>query len=324
MTSLHYSYTRIASESVIRLAQDHYSLDGDLDCHFYVAGLHDNYILTSNFEQYIFRVYRNTWRSEIEIQFELELVKFLNGKNASVTRLVPTINNKSCFRLETSEGERFFALFRYAEGNAPGKDLTAEESNLLGTVVAQMHLHADKFVPSVQGQELDFSYLVDRSLGLIKPFLDDCDYDFLCELREEIYPKLSGLDRSGSKYGICAGDINANNFHINFDDRITLFDFDQCGYGYRSFEIAKLFSSLYKHKKASDIRASFLEGYQQIRRLDEDELAAIPLFEIVAVIWVMAINAENAEYIGYKHLQSEYWDQKIVVLRELCLHIENT
>jgi Ser/Thr protein kinase RdoA (MazF antagonist) len=44
---------------------------------------------------------------------------------------------------------------------------------------------------------------------------------------------------------------------------------------------------------------AFVKGYQQRRQLSRAECEAIPYFELVAVIWVMAIHAKNVNRIGY-------------------------
>ena len=71
------------------------------------------------------------------------------------------------------------------------------------------------------------------------------------------------------------------------------------------------------HKNKNELARKFLYGYQKVRQLNIDELNAIPYFEMVAVIWVMAINAKNEDLIGYKWLESAFWDRKIAVLKEL-------
>ncbi|WP_455200300.1 phosphotransferase, partial [Kaarinaea lacus] len=118
-------------------------------------------------------------------------------------------------------------------------------------------------------------------------------------------------------FGICIGDVNPTNFHINDREAITLFDFDQCGYGYRAFEIGKFMSAIHAVKTKQDISNAFIEGYQQVRQLSDAEMTTIPYYEVISVIWVMAIHAYNVDRIGYKYLEKPFWDRKLGVLREL-------
>ncbi|NRB41656.1 MAG: hypothetical protein HRU20_24830 [Pseudomonadales bacterium] len=64
---------------------------------------------------------------------------------------------------------------------------------------------------------------------------------------------------------------------------------------------------------------ALIDGYQQVRQLTEEELLAIPYFEVIAVIWVMAIHVYNADRIGHKSLEKRYWDQRLAILNELEL-----
>ena len=124
------------------------------------------------------------------------------------------------------------------------------------------------------------------------------------------------LDKALGVYGLCIGDVNPTNFHID-NNKITVFDFDQCGYGYRAFEIGKFFSSIRSHNKKFEIQEAFLKGYQSIRPLNQIEQEAIPIFEIISVIWVMAIQVANADRIGFKYLEKSYWDRRLGDLKQL-------
>lgn len=62
---------------------------------------------------------------------------------------------------------------------------------------------------------------------------------------------------------------------------------------------------------------AFIEGYQQLRPISDAERSVIPYFEMLSVIWVMAINAKNVNRIGHKFLDKPFWDRKLAVLKEL-------
>ena len=124
------------------------------------------------------------------------------------------------------------------------------------------------------------------------------------------------LDNAQGVYGLCIGDVSPTNFHID-NNKITVFDFDQCGYGYRAFEIGKFFSSVRNHNEKQEITGGFLKGYQSIRSLNQLEKEAIPLFEIISVIWVMSIQVANVDRIGYKYLEKPAWDKRLSDLKNL-------
>lgn len=66
-----YTYSQLSSESVGLMVSSHYGFDRESTCKFYVLGLHDNYLIESKGEKFILRIYRNNWRSEAEVKFEI-------------------------------------------------------------------------------------------------------------------------------------------------------------------------------------------------------------------------------------------------------------
>ena len=312
-----YIYSQLSAATVGNLVAANYELRSPVHCKFYVLGLHDNYLIECEDRKYIFRVYRNDWRTPEEVLFELELLFYLNDRSSPVAGPVSTITHELALRIASPEGERMAALFPYAEGYAPADAMTVDECTLLGRAVAKVHDIAENFETTHTRHALDVAYLVDESIAAIEPFIDCGDLAFLGECQKELHIFLPGLPKEAGIYGICTGDINARNFHIDHNKNITLFDFDQCGYGYRAFEIGKFSASIHSHKLKHALVGAFMEGYQQVRPISEAEHNVIPYFEMASVIWVMAIHAKNANRIGHKFLDKPFWNKKLAVLREL-------
>jgi len=312
-----YTYSKLSAKSVSQLVGSNYTLRGLIQSKFYVLGLHDNYLVESESGKYILRIYRNDWRSQEEALFELKLLSYLQDQNAPVAGPVRTKSSELMFRIASPEGDRYAALFNYAEGHAPSDAISMSECESLGRAVALVHKKTESFESVYKRPVLDLAYLLDESISAIEPFIDFQGLSVLSELQIILNRLLPGLPKEPGFYGICIGDVNPRNFHVRGDNHITIFDFDQCGYGFRAFEIGKFSSSLHNNKLKLDLVNSFMEGYQQVRRLTAEELATIPYFEIVAIIWVMAIHANNADRIGYKLLERPFWDRQIAILKEL-------
>jgi len=323
MEQLKYTYSQLSSHSVGHLAALQYDFPKIIGCKFYVLGLHDNYLIEGERESYILRIYRNDWRSEQEVQFELDLLAFLGTKNVLVATPLPTKTGGLSFFIDSPEGRRIAALFHYADGCAPGNEITIKQSTLLGKAVANVHQITDTYKTSLSRQVLDVPYLLDESVIAIIPFLDVEARIYINTLQNKLKDAMPSLPHKTGVYGICIGDVNPTNFHISDRKGITLFDFDQCGYGYRAFEIGKFISSIHYAKKKYDISNAFIEGYQQVRQLTDEELLAIPYCELLSAIWVMAIHVYNADRIGHKYLEKPFWDRKLAILKELDKLIPN-
>jgi len=321
MEKLEYTYSQLSASSVSQWIILQYDFPKRIDCKFYVLGLHDNYLIESDDKKYILRIYRNDWRSKQEIKFELELLAFLSASSAPVAAPLMTTSDRLSFTIDCPEGKRVSALFHYADGYAPGKDITAEQSDLLGRAVAKVHQITDAFETDLSKQVLDIPYLLDDSIAAIEPYLSLESRHYLNDLKNRLKTALFSLPKEVGMYGLCIGDVNPTNFHINSKKDITLFDFDQCGYGDRSFEIGKFISSIRDATKKDKISRAFIDGYQTVRELSDEELAAIPYYEIVSVIWVMAIHAYNVDRIGYKYFEKPFWDRRLAILRKLDKHM---
>jgi len=98
----------------------------------------------------------------------------------------------------------------------------------------------------------------------------------------------------------------------------ALFDFNQCGYSWRAFDIAKFVHTVYRWELDVSIRESFIQGYQKIRQLSQAEVNAIPVFTIAARIWVMGIAcAVVEEVLPYSEFTDEWFNARIVLLSKL-------
>jgi Ser/Thr protein kinase RdoA (MazF antagonist) len=78
-------------------------------------------------------------------------------------------------------------------------------------------------------------------------------------------------------------DVNSTIFHVNEKGEISVFDFEQCGYDYKAFDVGKYLSSIHPLPQKPELNA-FIGACQDIRRQSEAVLGAIPYFEIVARI----------------------------------------
>ena len=315
--SLKFIYSQLSSESLIPLIRAHYPGITPLSCKFYARGLHDNYLIESDTEKYILRIYRSDWRSTDEILFELQLLIFLRKQRSRVSSPNQTSVGKSGFLIDFQEGKRMAVLFDYADGHSPEKETLTKTSSLLGRAVASVHLASTDFVAELARPVLDTPYLLDHSIVRIESYLDSVQMHYVTTLQKKIHAGMPAIAHENGAFGICTGDINFRNFHINDTNEITLFDFDQCGYGYRAFELGKFMSSMYPLEEKNSCMEEFLRGYQSIRTLSEAELRAIPYFEIVSIIWVLTIYVDNADRIGHILLNKAFWRRRIDMLKEL-------
>ena len=309
-----------SGEALIATVLPNYPISKPQTCLLYKRGLNDTYLVETQSERYILRVYRKGWRTKEEIDFELELLEFLHNKNLPVAY---PIKREDGFTTEIAapEGKRYAAIFSYAPGTVNQK-LNLEQSQRLGQVLAIIHQNLDNFSSSFSRPHLNNEYLLDWAMGKIAPLYlhRRSDLEDIHIQTEEIKTQLEALKlpTSTPEYGICVGDVHAGNAHFDEENQPTLFDFDQCGYGWRAFDIAKFMHIAITWKIDVKVRNSFLEGYQAIRQLNVAELASIPIFIKAAHIWVMGIGTSAVgDVIPYSSFTDDWLDQKLAILNSL-------
>lgn len=315
-------YSLLAPEALISLVLPYYELGKVKSCQFWHRGLSDIYLVNIQEFYYILRVSHHHWRSESEITFELELLDFLHRRQIPVTHPLKTRQGKLFFAIDAPEGKRYAALFPYAPGAVALGDLNLTQSRLLGETLARLHLAAQDFTCTAQRQPLDLDYLLDDSLAAIAPFLADRRTELaeLLATAEQIKQKLQQLPIAVPAWGICWGDPHSGNVHFTPDNCLTLFDFDQCGYGWRSFDIAKFGQVSLQTGLSCRVRSAFVEGYQGIAKLSSREIDCLPALTQAAHIWAWAISINTAQHYNYSRLDGHYFRQRLEQLKCLKSH----
>ncbi len=172
---------------------------------------------------------------------------------------------------------------------------------------------------------MNSEYLLDSSLNALAPLYKQRrnDIEYLYKQAESLKNKLTllSLPKFAPFYGMCIGDIHSGNTYFAQLNQPTLFDFDQCGYGWRAFDIGNINTSITWKIDSKVIRA-FLDGYQSVHNLSNIELVAIPLFTKVAHIWVMGISASIVgDVLPYGWFTDDWLDNKLKIFERLEIDI---
>jgi len=279
-----------------------YHFNGLPLCEFSYRGMNDSYLVKDLSSQYIFKIYRHTWRNLVDVESEIELLQYLKANGASVSFPIADKQGNAIQTICAPEGERYAVLFSYAEGSSLMADMTREQSLIAGRELAKIHVLTKNRQLKNQRSQLDLSALLDSSFFMIEPFIDDKNHD-LTNLREVILKlkgKFASVALNELDYGICHGDFHPANYHISECNEITIYDFDSCCVSYFAYDIATFYYWIVRfYKNAKKIMASFLRGYQEIRKLSEPESALLPYFGAASFIWMIAIQCSNSEIFSY-------------------------
>ena len=313
------SYSTLACDALISQVLPQYPIEAVRGCQFWHRGLSDIYIIETALTSYILRVSHHHWRSRSETHFELELLDYLWKQDIPVAHALRTKDHQLSVEINAPEGTRYAALFTYAPGQVPIGDVNFDQSYTLGTTVARVHQASEQFCTDHDRSPLTLEYLLDRSVEAIAPFLQGRpeDLGFLQTSANQIRSQLADFPKTLPLWSVCWGDPHSGNAHFTPEGDVTLFDFDQCGYGWRIFDIAKFLQVSLQAGLGRRSRDAFLDGYQGVSPLTDWEKYALPAFTQVAQIWAWAIALGTAQMYDYSRLDRSFFSRRLQQLKRL-------
>ena len=273
-----------------------YSLVRYSKCEIIRLGINHTYLINVGKEKLILRVYVKEWRSQQEIQAELELLLFLKENNISVSYPIPDKNGKYIQPINAIEGERHAVLFSFAEGETI-RNPSEEIYFSLGEMMAKIHqVTIHKTIPRK-------TYNAQTLVG----WADQTLQDFFSEPSEElnyvdralkiISKKFNEVDSIFLRQGVVHLDIWSDNFKIKNSRDITLFDFDNCGNGWLFLDLAYTIMIMFKDEPDKEIFKKKLErfynGYGSITSITDQEKELIPYGGLAIWLYYSGIHAQR-------------------------------
>ena len=312
-------YSTLSPQALIDGVISQYELGTISRCLFWNRGLSDIYLIETPRASYILKVSHHHWRTKAEIQFELEFLDFLHQQGIPVANPLKTTTGDLFVTVRAVEGDRYAALFPFAPGEVPQGDLNLDQSEIMGETLGRIHNSALEFENTATRSDLDLKYLLDDSLEVIRPYLRnrDRDLEYLEKEIAKIKQQLTCLEQTSPFWSVCWGDPHSGNVHFTQDNQITLFDFDQCGYGWRVFDIAKFLQVSLNAGIKRQVRDAFLAGYQKVQQLTESELASLQALTQMAHIWAWAIGIDAAAIHNWSRLDDFYIKRQLHQLKRL-------
>lgn len=312
-------YSTLSPQAVVSRVLSCYDIPEINACQFWHRGLSDVYLIETAKQPYILKVSHCHWRCKSEIQFELDLLSYLHQRQLPIAYPLPTKSGQLFLELDAPEGKRYASLFIYAPGSIPLGDLNLAQASKLGETLAAVHQAGTEFSTGAQRPALTLEYLLDQSWRSISPFLQHRfdDYDYVESTIDILKIQLQNFPQESPYWSVCWGDPHSGNAHFTSDDAVTLFDFDQCGYGWRAFDIGKFRQVAVSTGISRRVREAFLKGYESVSAIAEFERATLPAFTQIAHIWVWSISLTNAIHHNYSRLDASYFNVRLEQLKKL-------
>jgi Ser/Thr protein kinase RdoA (MazF antagonist) len=231
--------------------------------------------------EFILRVGHSRRRTPEMIAGEVDWINFLARGGASVSRAILSQNGNLVEAIDDGHGEQFLATaFIKAPGGPSWEtDWTPAFVQHYGRVIGRIHRLTKDYVPtdpSWQRGEWDAPGNLE-----IEKWLPSSESVALQEF-QTLLAHFEALTKGPDSYGLIHQDAHGGNFFVH-EGQITLFDFDDCVYGWFIYDIAMVlfYAALFKQDMAAftaEFMQDFLGGYRLENRLEPLWLAELPYF----------------------------------------------
>jgi Ser/Thr protein kinase RdoA (MazF antagonist) len=230
---------------------------------------------------YILRVAHSERRSEALICGEVDWINYLYRGGLSVARAMPSPDGRLVEVVDDGHGGQFLATsFARAPGGPVWQAGGWNEAlwERYGRLLGRMHRLTKRYKLAESAwrrPEWDAPGNID-----LRGWLPD-DQFRVVEKGIEVVEKLRRLPKKD--YGLIHQDAHAGNFYVDQEGQITLFDFDDCVYGWFIYDIAMvIFYAVTNHPEpdaqAAELWPPFWRGYQAENALDLQWLRELPAF----------------------------------------------
>lgn len=312
-------YSTLAAEALQTQILPQFDLHQVQACYLWNRGLSDIYLVETAHQPFILRVSQHHWRSRADIDFELAWLEFLRQRQFPIAYPLKTTANDLVVPIGAPEGDRYASLFIYAPGDVPIGDLSPHQSYQVGEVLAKIHAVSVDFACPVQRQALTPDYLLDGAFHDIAPFLQHrpADIAYLAQVVTDLKAQFAPIPQEFPYWVVCWGDPHSGNAHFTAENQLTLFDFDQCAYGWRIFELAKFLEIALRIGTVPKVREALFAGYQSVSPLAEFELNLLQPMTQMAHLWVWWISLTAARLHNYSRLDDQYFRSRLERLKRL-------
>lgn len=268
----------------------------------------DSYAVVAEGQQYFLKVYRRGRRSPAEIRAEVAFLTHLAAEGLPVARPVGPAQRANPMTILAWEGTRYAVLFEHAPGASPNGPLDPELAADYGRLLARLHQTGDRFPGRLARPALDLAFLLDQPMAaLTRIWAENRDYlEAARQLANGIRLHLQAIPTVPPLHGPCHGDFILANSHVTAQGQITFFDFDHCGPGWRAYDIALFLQESGRWEPGAG--QAFLAGYQDLRTLDDLELASLPYFQAARALFFLGAHASRIDEWGSARLSPDRVD----------------
>jgi len=261
----------------------------------------------------ILRIGHSFRKSESLIRGEVDWINYLARGGVSVARAIPSESGQLVEIIADDQGGQFFVTaFVKAKGQKPWEvGWTPARYENYGRLLGKMHALAVDYqpVPAWRRPEWD-----DASLQFVESYLPKTEM-IVHQKYRSLLEHIHTLPKEKSSYGLIHQDAHQNNFFMDADGTLTLFDFDDCAYSWFINDIAIVLFYISMDAEelgftsaaafTQDFMTHFLSGYHQEYTLGTNWLKEIPTFLKLRELELYAVVHRDFEIQDIEHWSLE-------------------
>ncbi len=241
-------------------------------------------------KEYILRIGHSHRRNQTLIEGETEWINYLVAGGVSAAQAIQSVNDKLVEPIADGHGGDFLAVafVKAPGGPARGLNWTPKLYQTYGETIGRMHKLTQAYTAPRKRPEWD-----DPVFDFVNTFLPDSESEIKHKYNQ-VCDYVRTLPKDPQSYGLTHQDAHSGNLFIDEDGRITLFDFDDCGYNWLVNDIAMVLfymASTAEDKAAftAEFMPPFLRGYASQCRLDPKWLREMPHFMKIRELELYAV-----------------------------------
>lgn len=264
-------------------------------------------------QDYILRIGHSFRKSEALIQAEVDWINYLARGGVSVARAIPSTSGKLVETIEDDQGGQFLVTaFIRAAGQVPwDAGWTPSRYENYGRLLGEMHALAVDYQPALASKRPEWD---DASMKFIELYLPESEVH-AHQKYQSLLEHIHTLPKDSASYGLIHQDAHQNNFFMDADGALTLFDFDECAYSWFINDIAIVLFYISMDAEelgfptvrafTQEFMTHFLRGYGQAYRLDDTWLKEIPHFLKLRELELYAVVHRDFEINDVEHWSLE-------------------
>lgn len=295
------------------------------DCSFELVAQRENkiYKVTSlKWPPFALRVHRPHLRSDTQIISELQIMQALKERGLMVSAPLKSLDGTYLARIGDSQVDLLSWIEGYSMADGPSHsqpDFRFHIFRRLGEVTADLHYKMDSWrqPPEFDRASWDRAGLLGETplWGAFwdNPSLNEDQRSVILAAKANIILHLTKIE-DRLDYGLIHADMVRENVLIGEDNRIGLIDFDDCGFGFRAFELATILQAQLETPDYQIVKTALLEGYMSKRAIN---LEVIDMFIVLRswtyLGWIISKMHElgaadrNARYVARSVRRAKQW-----------------